>query len=95
VAFVSHNRISMHLNPKIALKRFTRSLETGMHHRLHDVRGHWAQNRKNLSCDHIWDAIDPDHFHCTLCGTNRWWRRSHQRGDQTLGTVTKDYIIKE
>jgi hypothetical protein len=96
VALVKHNVVSLHLGPKRTFQKFTRYLETGGHKKFHDVRGHWAQTRKlDQSCEHSWDALDVNHFTCVRCGSNRWWRKAHQRGDINLGTVTKHYEVKE
>jgi hypothetical protein len=90
----AHNRVTMHLERAVARQRFLEDIHTGAHRREHDVRGHWAQNRRSGSnCDHLWVENDEDHFHCGMCSVKRWWRHAHKRGDASIGTVVKTYEV--
>jgi len=93
---VAHNRVTMHLEQPVAQQRFISDIHTGAHRREHDVRGHWAQNRRlGHNCDHLWAEDDIDHFHCTMCSVKRWWRHAHRRGDLHSGVVVKTYEVTQ
>jgi hypothetical protein len=63
--------------------------------RLHSVRGHFAHNSvaREAACVHTWIQDDDRHFHCADCGGRRWWRHEHERGDESLGRVARDYDV--
>lgn len=94
VVLKEHHVLKLRLEHKDPVTRYLSHLSTGLHRKLHDVRGHWAQNRKKtISCSHDWVQFDPHHFQCVKCGTNRWWKTDHQRGKKKLGQVTKEYNV--
>lgn len=94
VVYHSYNRVKLRLDRTKALERVKSHLEMGMTRRRHEVRGHWCQShQRGIGCTHVWDAFDPDHFKCVKCGTSRWWRKHHARGDSTKGWVQKDYEV--
>jgi hypothetical protein len=91
---MSHHTVKLHIDQSVALRRFITGIHTGLHRKHHDVRGHWAQTRRNQqNCTHVWDPIDPDHYRCLRCEAKRWWRKDHTRGQLELGTVTKVYEV--
>lgn len=66
---------------------------SGRRHREHLVDGHWAYSKRsgNVHCQHDWEYVD-GHEHrqrCRKCNKLRWWRKSHSRGDATLGIITR------
>jgi hypothetical protein len=92
---VPYNRVTMHLKEEVAMARFQSDLRSGVHRRHHSVRGHWAQSRRFIGCDHAWIERDEDHFDCGLCKAKRWWRQEHHRGDISKGSVSKTYEVTE
>lgn len=58
-------------------------------------------------CIHDWCDTDDDwipmagnyarseihHWQCQACGGKRWWRNKHERGNQNLGEVVKEYKV--
>lgn len=64
--------------------------------RAHEVIGHlcYSQKRLNKDCSHEWK---PNGIHtqeeCPLCGSLRWYRHPHQRGNAGKGFVDKDYNV--
>jgi hypothetical protein len=92
-----HHKLTLHLSVPASARKVVEALHTtGIHHRFHSVRGHWAQTRKNVhGCSHSWEPVTVDRYHCLHCPAKRWWKTDHHRGDITLGTVTKDYDVKK
>lgn len=94
VVLKEHHVLKLRLEHKDPVTRYLSHQSPGPHRKLHDVRGHWAQNRKKaVGCSHDWIQLDPTHFQCVVCGTNRWWKTDHQRGKKDLGQVTKEYDV--
>jgi len=67
--------------------------------RAHEVRGTWVNYAKVKTCQHDWEAMVPDfpgdnrERYICRCGQRRTWRKSHQRGDASLGYVTHEYLV--
>lgn len=96
MVLAKHNVITLHMKQEVAVRRFISGLQTGLHRREHDVRGHWAQTRRfQTACTHVWEPTDLDHYQCLRCQAKRWWRTAHKRGSNEIGTVTKDYEVTE
>jgi hypothetical protein len=69
---------------------------TGIKHRRHEVRGHWAIRNTTDECDHEFYPVhgsDDRRLHCKLCPAIRYWRKAHERGDASLGIIHKQYRI--
>jgi hypothetical protein len=64
-------------------------METGIHHRRHEVRGHWCEGGGEDMCRHEWVSLDVNHSECSLCKRKSWFRKAHERGDASLGWVRK------
>lgn len=94
---LSHHKVTIHLSVPEAVRKVVDTLHsTGIHHRRHSVRGHWAQTRRNVNgCTHSWEPETVDKYHCLDCKAKRWWRVKHNRGDIALGMVTKEYEVTE
>jgi hypothetical protein len=91
-----HHKVTMHLAQGPGLKLIKQHLQTGQRHRYHSVKGHWCQTRKvRKHCEHDWQPIDKDHYECAVpgCWAKRWWKKNHNRGDISLGSVTKEYGV--
>lgn len=97
VTLLSHHKLTLHLAvPKSIAKVVDALHTTGEHHRYHAVRGHWAQTRRKVAgCQHDWEPITVNRYHCLRCPAKRWWRTDHHRGDLSLGEVTKSYEVKK
>lgn len=95
VVLAKHNHVTLHVAKDRALTRVIDHLHaTGIHHRYHSVRGHWAQTRRNaIACTHAWEPATPTRYVCLHCEAKRWWKKDHFRGDASLGTVTKDFGV--
>jgi hypothetical protein len=106
--FLSHNRVRLEIDRPLEIVRVPPpdpSCQDGLHYRLHEVRSHWCETRKlrNTMCTHEFapdakhprtdDQGRPARFVCKNCGTLRWWRKPHARGDAGIGVVTKEYAV--
>jgi len=97
VTLMPHHKLTLHLAvPKSIAKVVDALHTTGEHHRYHAVRGHWAQTRRKVyGCQHEWEPVTLNRYHCLHCSAKRWWRTDHHRGDLSLGEVTKSYEVKK
>ena len=92
--YLAHTTVHIRLGERKAIKMVKRALDVARRRR-HEVHGHWCQSRKiGVGCQHDWTQIDQDglRFAC-ICGAKRWWKAAHERGDASLGYVTKDYEV--
>jgi len=46
-------------------------------------------------CQHDWEPVTVDLYHCLRCRAKRWWKADHHRGDIALGEVTKNYEVRK
>ena len=72
---------------------YTNSFRTAIHHRLHDVRGHWRDFARHDApfCAH--EIVETDNVYalCGSCGRLLRWVVPHERGDENLGRVIHDH----
>lgn len=63
--------------------------------RRHRVMGHWCSSnlRGDPSHDHRYADVSPRLKECE-CGHRCWWRSPCERGDASLGYVSKDYELE-
>jgi hypothetical protein len=96
MVLAKHSLVTLHIDQSVAIRRFISGVHTGLHRRLHDVRGHWAQTRRHQNaCTHVWDPVDADHYRCLRCEAKRWWRKNHSRGLLEVGTIVKEYEVSK
>jgi hypothetical protein len=96
IVLAKHSVVRLHIDQSVAIRRFISGVHTGLHRRLHDVRGHWAQTRRHQNaCTHVWDPVDVDHYRCLRCEAKRWWRKNHSRGLPEVGTIVKEYEVSK
>jgi hypothetical protein len=77
--------------PKVIRALYHAARQSELHRRRHSVRGHWAVSVKrkgDITCPHVFIALDHNHSECDRCGAKRWFRKAHYRGDASLGFVT-------
>lgn len=70
---------------------------TGIKHRRHEVRGHWAMRNSAGACNHEFFPVhgsDDRRLQCKLCPAIRYWREAHERGDASLGVIHKQYRVQ-
>jgi len=104
VTFLSYTEVEVSLDAKRTLKLMSTPAESGIHKRRHEVAGHYCHDQtardymRIAGCMHQWAASDepddqdsfgPIRWTCSSCGGKRWWRRSHERGDASIGYVVK------
>lgn len=93
--FFAHNVVTIKMNPDVLIRRITNSARIEYaKRRRHDVSGTYCHNRAGRGqCVHDWQEFEPLHWECAKCHGLRWWRKAHQRGDPTVGYVTKHYVV--
>jgi hypothetical protein len=98
--FLAHKVVTVKLRQEPMVKRIHSALCAVRNKvRRHEVRGHYCHNRaaKRSQCIHDWLETKPDHWECQLpgCTAARWWRKPHERGDASVGVVTKHYHVTD
>lgn len=99
VIYAAHNNVIINLaEAEQELKGFT----TGYRgpNRAHEVRAHWVNWYKVQGCEHNFIPRDPENFDemtpkyiCSQCGQLRSRVLAYDRGDSSLGWVTKTYTV--
>lgn len=53
----------------------------------HEVAGHYCESHRvgDPNCHHVFTAQSNTREVCLLCGSKRWWRKSHERGNSAFG----------
>lgn len=53
----------------------------------HEVAGHYCESHRvgDPNCHHVFTAQSNTREVCLLCGSKRWWRKSHERGNSVVG----------
>jgi hypothetical protein len=98
-AYLSYSRITLKLPKRNPVQYVDRTLRNayGETRKAHEVRGHWCHDHSSgrLTCDHVYGRMDrPNHEQCVRCGSHRWWRHEHVRGDASKGWVKHDYVVE-
>jgi len=81
---------------KLSQQETKRIIRTGVYgpKRAHEVRGTWVNYHRNPRCDHQWTRLDGEHErYLCQCGQLRVWRKTHGRGDASLGYVSHEYRV--
>ena len=93
--FLEHTTVRLVL-PASERERTARKLIVAVRKRAHQVRGHWrilpAAGPICETGTHLWTAGIARQT-CGTCGTRRCWITEHQRGDASLGFVTRQYAV--
>jgi hypothetical protein len=100
MVYSAHSVVTIELNNKLIKSRRLFNHITGIRHRRHEVKGHFAHWHLKEGCTHEWPSM-PElqengilRWKCGLCGGWRTWRKQHERGDASLGWVNKDYQVE-
>jgi len=93
--YLSSTNVVMKVPKKEIRQKFLIPQQSDHGRRRHEVIGHWAQRLSTgrNDCRHEWTTVSSTNHICQKCGRQRWWRRSHYRGDASLGLVIKDYTV--
>lgn len=100
VVYAAHNVVEIDLTPD-QLRTYLAS--TSRHvgpKRRHEVRGHFAHYHRVKGCEHdyplepVASASNAPTWTCRKCGTLRVWKSAYERGDASIGFVTKHYDVK-
>lgn len=93
--YLDHITVKLKLPRHIVVQRMARELAESLPRRRHGVPGHFAQSRKkgDPNCEHAYIDVSPTHERCVLCNHSRWWVKSHERGDASVGYVLKDRLV--
>lgn len=105
VPFLSHNTVRITLPREVAVRKLIRSVGHGLPKRRHEVGGYYANSHKHgdptcvrlpiIGCEKATYAAETPNLEvCLICGHRRWWVKDHERGDASLGFVTKDYVVE-
>ncbi len=78
------------------VKLYDREMRAGSRRRRHEVIGHWMHRygTGKRDCVHDYKPQDDGKQECLACGRVRWWRADCERGDATLGFVSKMYRVQ-
>jgi hypothetical protein len=106
VPYLSHNTVRIDLPRTVAVRKLIRSIGHGLPKRRHEVAGYYANSHKHgdptcvrlpiVGCERaVYAAETPNLEVCLICGHRRWWVQDHERGDASLGYVTKDYAVEK
>ncbi len=98
---VSHSIIDIDINAKQYLPKPKEEKkeedESGIKRRHHEVRGSRCISHRTgkSECKDICVPmeIDERRIKCLQCGKKGWLRKNHERGDKSLGSVTKEYKV--
>lgn len=95
VPYLEHITVKLKLPRHIVQDRLVRQYVEYIPRRRHEVMGHWKQSRKrgDPNCDHAYIDVTPSRQRCALCAHSRWWVNEHERGDASIGYVTKDRLV--
>ena len=93
---VEFGRVTLRVPRTLALDTLRRGVAAGIPRRRHEVSGHWCEShvRGNPDCEHTYVDETPRRRLCIHCGHLIWWRESHERGDESLGRVVRDRVVK-
>ena len=92
-----HTRIEINLSTDSVVRYISDQIgQNDARRRRHEVRGHFCHNAvaRAAACFHSWVQDDARHWHCAECGGRRWWKDQHDRGDETLGSVRRNYTVR-
>lgn len=92
IAYAAHNVV--HLNSTVTKRSLVQTFSERRGPRRHEVAAFW-RNHNKTHCEHDWPLFpDEDgHFHCKKCPQWRVRVKQHERGDATIGFVTKHYEV--
>lgn len=96
VPYLEHRRVSLKVPRLEGFERSIRQLTSSTPRRRHEVDGHW-RHRHGLGkeeCQHAFVSVTEIRERCVLCDYTRWWIKEYERGDASIGRVTKDRIVK-
>jgi hypothetical protein len=92
--YAPHHSVTVHVGDREPIPRAF-SLSTRSPLRRHEVRGHYMHFGFVRDCEHDWQPLNNSlpikRWQCPKCSTRRTWRPSFERGDASLGYVTKTY----
>jgi hypothetical protein len=93
--YLEHYTIGLKLPRKNVEQRAVRMFGENLPKRRHEVSGHFRQSRKqgDPDCSHVWVEETETREVCAVCAAKRWWVNDFERGDATLGYVTKDRAV--
>lgn len=96
VPYLEHRLVSLKVPHIVAIRKATKVLGEAIPRRRHEVGGHWAHRRSkgDPSCAHVWVKMTESREQCALCEYDRWWIKDYERGDASLGYVTKDHLVE-
>jgi hypothetical protein len=97
VPYLEHRLVSLKLPRKIVVRRVTKSLGESLPRRRHEVTGHFKSSHKrgDPNCQHVYVNETETRELCVLCDHIRWWVNEFERGDASLGYVTKDRLVQK
>lgn len=93
ISYAAHHVVKLKSN--LNRKKIIRAFGGARPPRRHEVSAFWRNFEKTSGCIHDW-PIFPDereHYHCSKCSQWRTRVSQHERGDATLGFVTKEYKV--
>jgi hypothetical protein len=91
VAYAAHHIVR--LRKEVTQRSVVKAFAPRRAPRRHEVEGFWRNYEKTPGCVHNWPILPDEHghWHCQKCPQWRTRVRQHERGDATVGFVTKEY----
>lgn len=91
IAYAAHHVVK--LREHMSYRSLVKSFAPRRSPRRHEVEAFWRNFEKNTDCFHDWPILPDEkgHFHCRKCKQWRTRVKAYERGDATIGFVTKEY----
>lgn len=91
IAYAAHHIVK--LRKEVTQRSIVKAFAPRRAPRRHEVEGFWRNYEKTPGCIHDWPILPDEegHWHCQKCPQWRTRVRQHERGDATVGFVTKEY----
>ncbi len=91
VAYAAHHVVR--LRKEVTQRAIVKAFAPRRAPRRHEVSSFWRNFDKTTGCVHAWPILPDEHghWHCSKCPQWRARVRPHERGDATVGFVTKEY----
>jgi hypothetical protein len=95
--YLDHHTLTIVAPKERRLKLAERALTNIGRRRRHEVHEHWCyrSGTGRVDCVHTYVSTGVRGKQlCVECGSERWRRKAHERGDATIGYAKKDYEVR-
>lgn len=95
--YLDHHTLTIVAPKERRLKLAERALTNIGRRRRHEVHEHWCYRsgtgREDCVHTYVPTGVRGKQL-CVECGSERWRRKAHERGDATIGYAKKEYLVK-